>query len=326
MLDPQRKNVLGMTDIAILMGACPPKWGNARTIWMEKKGLYVKPESERMSNGHLFEPIIQQKYLEHMREEHSINITPMETNKFMMHESLPIGGTVDFLGQAQGMCGFEIGAEFKSTSWLDDWGQAGTQEVPYRVAIQCNGYMLLRDITQWDVEAMLIDRGVEFRHYTLERDNDLIEKIKHVACAFWDTYMIGGEEPEDTDVDAPFAIPTLDIAAAPPTIAELMAKASMLSLRIESQTQEADIAEYKRTLDLIKANFGEAKAYTHDGWVANWSRKIEPVLDKDAAYDALRGKYLSVTNDDRFLSDLERAHTKQKATQRFTFNKAKEKK
>lgn len=328
-LDPRRKDVLGMTDIAILMGACPAKWGNARTIWMEKKGLYVKPETERMGNGHLFEPIIEQRYLEHMRKEHMLEITPVSRNIFVAHPSLPIGGTTDFIGETQGFGGSEIGSEFKSTSWLDDWGPEGTDQIPYRVAIQCNGYMLLHELGQWDIMAMLIDRGVEFRHYTIERNDALIEKIKHTACAFWDTYMTGGEEPEDQDVEAPFEIPTLDTMQAPPTLAELMSKASMLSLQIDDQTPAATTAEYKRTIELIKANFGNARAYTHDGWIANWSRKIEQTLDKEAAYDALRAKFLAIPHDAqdaRFLADLERAHTKPKTTQRFTLNKVKEKK
>lgn len=319
MLDPRRKNGLGGSDLAILMGACPPSWGNARTIWMDKKGLLVKEETEDMHRGKLLEPIICSEFERHYAIEHCHAFISMHTNSFHMCDNLPIVGTLDFLGD----CGHLVGAEFKSTTVTDDWGDPETGEVPLRVEIQCNTYMMLAGLDEWEIFVAFLSHGLTFSHYHIKRNNALIDKIKMTAVSFWDTYM----DQDDPPSDEPCApIVCLDSPAQVSDDLQLaMSEAIRLKGLIGELGEQADplTKQYDLRVEEIKGLLGDSRYAKTNGWKADWNRKPQKKPDYEAMYRALKAKYELGELEPgetrtKFVSALEREHTKNSMWQRFT--------
>ena len=65
----------------------------------------------------------------------------------------------------------------------DDWGEAGTDEVPKSYIAQCQHYMAVTGWDSWDLAVLL--SGPEFRIYTIERSEELIEAIIEAERVFW---------------------------------------------------------------------------------------------------------------------------------------------
>ncbi len=70
------------------------------------------------------------------------------------------------------------GVEVKSSS-ADDWGEAGTDQVPIDTLIQCHTYLAVSDYDRWHVAALLWQRfgPPELRHYIIEPDADIAGKL-----------------------------------------------------------------------------------------------------------------------------------------------------
>jgi predicted phage-related endonuclease len=302
------------------MGACPPAWGDAHSIWASKKGLLVKEENDAMRFGHTIEPVITEDFITHFTKEHLDGKTfaNVELNTFLQHPTLPIVGTPDFLADVGDS---KMGAEFKSTGSMDGWGLPETDEIPLRVKIQCNTYMLLTGLDKWEVHVLFGDRGFKFCHYTIFKDAALVEKIKATAITFWDTYMEDDCEPEKGTV---IEVKCIDEEA---PMEEDLALAMREAIRLKKMidTNALEIGkygeQYDSQIDKIKTMLGERRYAKLDGWKADWNRRNQAKPDFESMYHALKAKY--VGQDADFIGMLENEHTKRSVWQRFMLSKDK---
>lgn len=208
-LNPARANYFTGTDMTILMGAVPASWGTPRRVIAEKLGLYIpEPPSIAMEVGTELEPYVRSKYLAKHPDAYQIT-----DNVFECHEMFGLAGTADLIYKEPDPTqpnnkGIVKGAEFKTTN--NDWS-----EVPLRVKIQCQVYMLVWGLQEWDLESLHGNHSL--KSWTLQHDEELASKIIQTADKYKTEFWNRGILPEDeaaTPVQLGATINNLDEEAA----------------------------------------------------------------------------------------------------------------
>jgi len=191
-----RRTGIGGSDAAAILGLSP--WKSAMQVWLEKKGLAEEKDPAReflLALGKDLEPVIARLY-------------ERETGKqldlpFPVHWIHPVHkilmGTPDRF-----VAGVDRGVELKSENqFADQFGEPGTDQVPYHYLIQCAHYMAVTDYPVWDIA--LLHGGVKFSIYTIERDaeleHDMIEQLRD----WWDRYIVA-DQPPDIDGSAAWKV------------------------------------------------------------------------------------------------------------------------
>lgn len=180
-LDPRRALVATGTDMTILLGVVPETWGTPYDVYLHKTGLEPrKSPTHRMVMGTLAEPYIADLYAERTG-------ATLKVGEFVMHDFYPVGGTPDRMiyDRAAG-CDVK-GLEIKKVGHDDGWGPDGSDEVPARVMVQCQTYMLVTGLAEWDVAALINEES--FRVYHLKADPDLQNRIAQAALDFFTNHV-----------------------------------------------------------------------------------------------------------------------------------------
>ena len=79
----------------------------------------------------------------------------------------------------------DTGVEIKTCRWKDDdWGDEGTDEVPAQYFLQCQWYMsLIPSIKKFYL--VVLFGGNDMKIYLINRDNEIIGKIREIGNEFW---------------------------------------------------------------------------------------------------------------------------------------------
>lgn len=184
----ERRKGIGGSDAAAILGLSP--WKSAMDVWLDKMGMAEESADPNrqflLDLGNDLEPVIAKLY---ERETKRSLYTPMmqrivhPTEKFL-------AGTPDRLVKGE-LRGVELKSE---NQFMDEFGDPGTDEVPYHYLIQCAHYMAVTRFPVWDVA--LLHGGAAFSIYTIERDlgleRDMIDQLR----AWWDEHIIGQKPPE----------------------------------------------------------------------------------------------------------------------------------
>ena len=257
-----RRAGIGGSDIAAILGLSP--WGNALSVWLDKKGLSSpKEETVQMKMGHRLEPVIADMYSEATGNE-------LAMAGLMVHPDFPfIIGTPDRLNVTHPNAGLEIKTAnvFRGIS---GWGDPGTDEIPENYLLQCVWYMAVANRDIWDV-AVLIG-GADFRIYKIHRDKDLENALIERAADWWKKYIIGNEEPPiDGSVAAAeyltrrFSHNVEPLKIATQEVDDILVK--MLASRLAIGQLEGQLATYENQVKLF---IGDAAGVESTGFRATW--------------------------------------------------------
>jgi len=250
-----RTTGLGASDIATALGLNP--WRSPLSLWMEKRGLTQgQPENERMRLGTALEPVIAAAY------ERAEGVETVETTPWTSH---PVHDWAR-CSPDRLVAGQRVGLECKATGrWSKDWGDAGTDQVPFYYLTQVAWCMFVMDYPEWHLCALC---NLEIRIYRIMRDRRLEQALYDKAQAFWES-VLSGEPPPATAQDT--ALLSMlhpqrsdDVVDA----RELDGVASDLA-RIERDL--AACAEERARLQAqIKERIGAADAAEGTNWRATW--------------------------------------------------------
>lgn len=186
-----RRGRIGGSDVPILLGA---GYKSPVQLWLEKLGR-VKPldishkPSVRM--GHLLEPVVCDLFAQETGKRVRVQ------NKPRVHRHIPyMVGNID-----RDVVGERAGLEAKAWSLHSrhDWGQTGSDDVPWIVAAQCAHYMAVYDYDTWYVAVLL--GGADFRWYRLERSAALEERLLEIEGRFWHHVEIQEPPPVTSPAD-----------------------------------------------------------------------------------------------------------------------------
>lgn len=178
-----RTNGIGGSDVSILAGINPYK--SIYELWKEKTGQ-IEPEekqSEYAYFGSVLEPIVKAEFMKRtgLKVRARNMILQSADYPFMIAD---LDGIVNDHGE---ICIFE--AKTASEYKLSEWKQG----VPRAYVLQVQHYMAVTGAVKTHIAAIV--GGNHFFHYTIERDEELIQEIIAMEKEFWERNVLGGIEP-----------------------------------------------------------------------------------------------------------------------------------
>lgn len=170
------------TDAAVICGLSPYK--NQIELWQEKtRQILAKDISENpyVKAGNFLEPAVRAWF------EHETGLKVKEVQDMIVSKENPF--------MAANIDGFieEEGAVFeaKTTSSEKGWGESGSNEVPDHYLLQVVHYMAVTGAKKAYIAVLI--RGVDFRYYEIERNENLEKIIVEKERKFWE--CVKNEEP-----------------------------------------------------------------------------------------------------------------------------------
>lgn len=181
----RRREGISGTDAAPIMGLS--SWKSPADVWMEKKrpDLLVEKENKFLYWGIRHEQTIAEEYSKVTGQD--LRPSPLISNpriKWMMCSP-------DRIIMPGGKKGLECKTANERMSY--QWGPAGTDRVPQEYLIQCQHSMMVTNIDEWDLAALI--GGCEFRIYHLFKDKELMRIMFQQENEFYTRFIAGGETP-----------------------------------------------------------------------------------------------------------------------------------
>lgn len=258
-LEARRKGI-GGTDAAAILGLS--KWRTPLGVWLEKRGEAppdVDDEPKRW--GRMLEPLIASRYA----EQTGIDLVkPAGMVRHPEHEF--ILGNLDYLPLDRRA----LGIECKTARYGDDWGEAGTDEVPPAYLVQCQHYMAVTGYPRWDLAALIA--GSDFRIYHVEGDREFQDELVAAMVEWWQRCIVRGERPPMDGSDATskwlkFRFPEVKLPIERAGI-EVNALAERLARgRVRLEAMSAEVGAFENS---IREAIGEREGLTGEGWWATW--------------------------------------------------------
>lgn len=246
-----RKKRLGSSDMAALFGLDPFK--SAYDVWLEKtQDMKSKGDSKWTKGGSSLENAV----LDLAEGE---GLGKIKRNCFRKAKGTPLGSNVDGI-----VVGTGEPVEAKTSGLygpvLEKWGEAGTDEVPDRVIIQCQVHIICTGKDVCHVPVLIGGRGLVIYH--VKRDETLCNLIIAKAKEFMEKNVKGNVPPSDS---VP-SLPNLKrVVRQPNTVVELEealvnrwldAKASKSMVEEEVEAAQKDLLIALGTADAGKCSLG----------------------------------------------------------------------
>ncbi len=187
----RRKSGIGGSDVAAIIGISP--WRTPRDIYLDKKGLSEpEPETDAMYWGTTLEDIVAREYSK--RSGRRIE----RCNQMFKHpEHAFLVGNVDRVVWGEDGKRPVVGGKLITDRILEcktasqyaaqDWGEPGTDEIPEYYKAQVMWYMGITGAQVCDVAVLIGNR--DFRMYTVDRDDSVIQYLFAEGIAFWTEYV-----------------------------------------------------------------------------------------------------------------------------------------
>lgn len=182
-----RARGIGASEVPVILGV--DMYGRTPfDLWAEKTGkVPPQPETPDMRAGQLLEPVA----VEHYRAAHpQASILPGQT---LVSERYPWAVATPDRLIVEPAAHRVLEVKNKRGFAVREWGESGTDHVPFAVIVQAHWQMLVTDLSLADV-ALLID-GREYREYRIVRDETIIEESVRAVEAFVRHHIQGDVAP-----------------------------------------------------------------------------------------------------------------------------------
>lgn len=238
---------IGGSDVSALLGIS--KWKTPVQLWAEKRGELPPEEPgnpEAVHFGNILESVVSDEFsrrtgikvrrdrLHYAHKEHGFMLANIDRR---------------CIGQPE-----REALECKTGHYFTgkDWGESGTDEVPFWYMAQAAHYISVLELARIHV-AVLIG-GNDFRHYTIQRDEKMISNLIAKEAEFWQRVQ-DGEPPEpQSEADLAILYPTDNGQAIDASPAMLDAISFIDTAK--AQIKNLDGAVKERTIEL-KSMIGE---------------------------------------------------------------------
>ena len=190
-----RTQGLGGSDAAAVLGLSP--YSSALDVYLRATGASEGPdETYAMRRGTALEPILRDEY-----ERQSGRLAASGVS--MRHPKYPwmVAHTDGRVADAKGLIDDRRILEIKTTGlWTaQDWGEAGTDEIPEQHLVQVQHYLSVTGAEVCDVCAEIAGRDVEL--FEVPRNEELISMIEDIEGAFWNDHVLARVAPDPTDLE-----------------------------------------------------------------------------------------------------------------------------
>jgi putative phage-type endonuclease len=261
-----RRLGIGASEAPVILGLSP--WRTRIELWMEKMG-HGSPQAETlpMRVGTALEPVVLQAFT----DETGLPVTDRQVRFIDQHRPWR-WATVD------GLAGNAL-VEAKTSSSSEEWGEAGTDQVPPYYVAQVQHALACTELELAYVPVLFAAR--DFRIYEIRRDDAIIEAITAAETEFWAYVQSGEAPPLQSPAEARIRWPqdTGASTIAPPEIellcgelADTQAQAKSLDERVDAL--KAEIQAYMAEAATLVSPDGRA--------IATWKTAKAPMrLDGD---------------------------------------------
>jgi putative phage-type endonuclease len=193
----ERRNHIGSSDVSALFtdtdGNSLNPFATALDIWCEKY-YNVEPldVTEAMARGNRYESVL----IQFARDELHVDIdADPERMNFICEDHPVFACNLDGFGY-DGKKRFAI--EAKTTSLADEWGEPGTDQVPYTVMLQVHHQMLCANLDRAYIAALLGGFRLREEIFIVDRDERIINAIIETGEKFWRDHVLTGIPPEQS--------------------------------------------------------------------------------------------------------------------------------
>jgi len=191
----ERRHFIGGSDIGAILGLNPYK--TPVDVWMEKTGK-AKDQSTNLAMrfGTFAEAFVASEYALitglTVREPQSTFIHP-ELDFCRAHLDRLVYGEQHVEPKTMGPIRI-LECKTASPFRQEQWGESGTNQVPFSYLCQCVWYMAVTDLPKTDL-AVLFGNS-DFRIYTIDRELELEKIILEKAQIFWNEHVIKDIPPQ----------------------------------------------------------------------------------------------------------------------------------
>jgi len=240
---------VGSADAPVIAGVAP--WGDIRTLFAEKVG-WAAPviETRPMSWGRHLEPAIAAAYADETGRK------LRRVNRLLQHRALPwMLASLDRV-----VVGEQRIVEIKTARFANEnWGAAGSDEMPDHVRIQVEHQMA---VTGYEIaDVVVLFAGSDLRIYTIATDIDVRADLLSLELAFWNAVQAKSLPADLMDL-GPRPVPLREgEVAASETVAGLVAQ-----LRA-ARTNFDQVEAVKKELEAeLRAELTDIAAVRGDGF------------------------------------------------------------
>lgn len=183
----ERKKYIGSSDSAAILGVCPYK--SATDIYLEKLSLVENKfnSSDAIEIGNELEESILKWFAK--KQGFKIYLNDENNSLFRVHANGIMAANFDALVVGDDTQSLEAKTHAVVSGRIDEeWGEVGTDEVPDRIAIQCQHQMAVVPTLQVVWVPVLLG-GVGLRHYRIKRNNAIIAGLEEINLQFWRNHV-----------------------------------------------------------------------------------------------------------------------------------------
>lgn len=234
----KRKSGIGASEAAAVLGL--NKYRTPLQVWLEKTGRATEDPAKFGPGtpaywGNLIESAIADTYA----AKHNVKLRKCGTLVHPDHSFIMATPDREIVGERKLL-------ECKASSpWRDDFGEAGTDEVPQEYVIQCHQQMAVRGWTEHGCDLALFQTITNYREYHIEFDGELWEMCVKRLTAFWDL-VNSDEQPEMTTLADLDLLHPIDMGGS------LLADSELIELHVDVLQAKAvhkDITSQKKLLE-----------------------------------------------------------------------------
>lgn len=292
-----RVGFLGGSDAAAACGLS--RWVSRYDLWLEKTGKLKVDDRElreELEWGKLLEEPVAQRYA-------TLNGRKVRrVNQAIVHPQYPfIRGHIDRTVER----GEDKGApkrilEVKTSGFRDEWGEAGSEDIPIEYAAQCQVYNELAKADICDVAALFFGR--RYAQFELPYDKETADMLIGGMVEFWEKHVIPDIPPEPTTfAGAQHRWPTLSNKSRTATLEEIelmvrLQRTAELRLRAEKDEEQLKaelraMAQHNEELTAPQTEAGE-KRFVLMTLYAQRSQRIDVERLKNEAPE-IAAKYIT---------------------------------
>lgn len=250
-----RRRGIGGSDAAALIGTSP--WDGPYSIWLQKvKGLN-KDLGEYGEWGHRLEPVVADAYAERN------GVRLVECPYVLAHPNRDwqLGNIDRAVASIDGK--FRRGLEIKTTS-ARNWDG----EISASWFAQVQHYMAVTNTEAWDIAALI--GGQKYEQFTVERDDQFIERLVNVEGEFWEHNVLN-EVPPPPDETRTMS----ELLGSMPAIGSVEldeeVRTVIEELKVTKQTIKELGAVKTQLENKVKAALGDNEEGTHRGMpIVKW--------------------------------------------------------
>lgn len=268
----RRKQGIGASEVGAILGLS--KWKTALDVYMDKLGLTdPSGDSEAAEWGHRLEEPIAKKYAA------AFPGAILDTSDTVAHpDYLWALATPDRIVHADDQR-WLLEIKTREAHTAGEFGEPGTDQVPYDVAVQCQWQMFVTGHSRCDV-ALLVN-GRRFSVYHLTADTDIQRTLFERVQDFWVNHVQAQVPPDVVAQDNPSIVRLFPTHAGPMldgTLDDLTSLKHIAAAKAQVKEIEKEIAEREAKL---KLRIGTAEGLLFpDGSKVTWkSNKDSEIVD-----------------------------------------------